>query len=416
MKKIHIIGGGTFSDVRNHLSICMRAFGDTAKTLNYYFNRDISDMNKDYKVVLHLTKMADSSSNLVTNEDVSNLVEKLVADKDTKCIVFNASLVDFNGTIDDIPSSKYAERLSSNNDYVMKLHPADKIIAKIRKERKDIFLVAFKTTCNATEEEQYHKGLKLMKKNSVNLVLCNDTYTRNNMIIVPEEAKYCVTTNRDDVLQYLTKMTLSRMENTFTRSTVVNGEAIKWNSDLIPDNLKTVVNYCIDNGAYKPFLDKTVGHFAVKLNDTEILTSIRKSNFNHLKDTGLVKVTAKDDNEVIAYGFKPSVGGQSQRIIFKEHPDLDCIVHFHCPLKEEYKNEISTREQWRNECGSHECGKNTSDGLKLVKSNNSHIFVVYLDHHGPNIVFSKTTPAQDVIAIIDKYFDLKDKTGGLFQS
>ena len=33
--------------------------------------------------------------------------------------------------------------------------------------------------------------------------------------------------------------------------------------------------------------------------------------------------------------------GQSQRIIFKEHPELDCIVHFHCPVKEEYKKHVS---------------------------------------------------------------------------
>src|SRR5690606_33043198 len=99
-------------------------------------------------------------------------------------------------------------RLKTDNGSVtMELTVADKIISKIRKTRKDIFLIAFKTTCGATEQEQYLAGLNLMKKNSCNLVLANDTKTKLNMIITPEEAKYCVTNNRSLVLAELVDMT-----------------------------------------------------------------------------------------------------------------------------------------------------------------------------------------------------------------
>jgi hypothetical protein len=287
----------------------------------------------------------------------------------------------------------------------MLLTPAKKILGKIRKERKDIFLVAFKTTCGASEDVQFLTGLNLLKTNSCNLVLANDTKTRLNMIITPEQARYSVTTDRQAVLEELVTMTLARSELTFTRSTVVEGEPISWNSHLIPPSLRLVVNHCIKAGAYKPFNGSAVGHFAVRLNKSDFITSKRKSNFNNLDETGMVLCRAEDDNSVIAYGSKPSVGGQSQRIVFKDHPDTDCIVHFHCPPKP--GAEVSVRQQKLFECGSHECGKNTSQGLREDEPG---IKCVYLDNHGPNIVFNRKMDHQKVIDFIDRNFDLSKST------
>lgn len=70
-------------------------------------------------------------------------------------------------------------------------------------------------------------------------------------------------------------------------------------------------------------------------------------------------------------------------------------------------------EQWPNECGSHECGKNTSDHLETVDLCDGHqLKAVYLDSHGPNVVFSRSVPPEKVIAYIDRTFDLDRKTGG----
>lgn len=405
-KRIHIIGGGTFSHVRSHLALSAPAFGGTANQLMIEFSKQCFDPS--YTITKHLTKMADSTSTLVTNQDVEELVDKLIADKETKVIIFNAAMCDFDGEIDDIPSGKYATRLKTRDSAVknISLIPAKKVISKIRKRRKDIFLVAFKTTSGASETEQYIAGLNLLKENSANLVLANDLVTRTNMIIVPEEAKYCVTTDRAMVLQELTKMTLARCKLTYTRSTIIPSESVRWDSSEIPASLRTVVDYCIEKGAYKPFRGNTAGHFAVKVDDDTFLTSKRSTNFNDLAKIGLVKVVSKNADEVIAYGAKPSVGGQSQRIIFNQHSDVDCIVHFHCPLKQ---SGIPVRPQWLYECGSHECGKNTSDGLLEVDSG---IKAVYLDEHGPNIVFNRSIEPRRVIDFIDAYFDLNEKTGG----
>jgi hypothetical protein len=463
-KKIALIGGGTFSHVRNHLSISAPAFGATVNTLevmfkerlnqNKVFNDRLSVLDNVsdsafaraaqqlkaehgrpyYDVVKYLTKMADPLSTIVTNKDVSDLVDRLIADPEVRVIVFNPALVDFDGSIGGVPSGKHADRLRTDKgNQIMELTPADKIIGRIRKERKDVFVIGFKTTSDSIPDEQYQRGLELLKKNSLNLVVANDTVTRNNMIIAPEETRYMETGNRIELLTFLTDMVLSRVENKFTRSTVVDGDPVDWNGPDVSDALRTIVNHCIKQGAYKPFLGKTAGHFASKVNETQILTSIRKSNYNELDKVGLVRVDSKNADEVIAHGFKPSVGGQSQRIIFREHPEMDSIVHFHCAPKPEIEQRawfndtgrvdddvvvdhtiVSVRSQWQNECGSHQCGQNTSSGLVKVDLGDGDIIkVVYLDQHGPNIVFNHNINPQKVIDYIDRTFDLHGKTGGL---
>lgn len=410
MKQVHIIGGGTFSYVRNHLALAMPAFGTTAKRLADLCDVQFPNMN----VNLTLTKMANSNAEIVTNEDVQIWVENLKKDYETKVIFFNVGLCDFDGSIlgedrDELTESgKYEERLkTSEGEQFMQLSPANKILKSIREGRKDIFLVAFKTTCGATEKEQYLAGLDLLKKNSCNLVLANDVKTRKNMIITPEEAKYYVTNDRNEVLEKLVKMTWQRSQLTFTRSTVVDGELIPWNSHEVYPALRNVVDYCIEQGAYKVFNGATVGHFACKISPTAFLTSVRKSNFNDLAKNGLVRIKTDGPDEVIAYGAKPSVGGQSQRIVFTEHPDYDCIVHFHCPIKDGSEVPIISQEEY--ECGSHQCGQNTSNGLK----NFGEFSAVMLDNHGPNIVFNHNIDPQIIIDFIDNNFNLQDKTGGL---
>ncbi len=228
------------------------------------------------------------------------------------------------------------------------------------------------------------------------------------MIITPEQARYSVTHDRYEALKQLTLMTLYRSVGKFTRSTVIDGDSIGWNSDTVPSSLRKVVDHCIAKGAYKPFLGATVGHFAAKVDHRTFLTSKRKTNFNNLDQVGLVKIISEVNDTVIAFGAKPSVGGQSQRIIFREHPDMDCIVHFHCPPKP--GSRVRVAEQFYNECGSHECGKNTSRNLALVDSG---IKCVYLDNHGPNIVFNKDTDPYKVIEFIDNNFDLTKSTDGV---
>jgi len=404
MKKTYVIAGGTFVHVAPHFALSAPAFGKVG--------RDLSALMPEARLVL--TRMALGGAerpqadqalllgagieDVETNEDLEKLVDHLVARPDTGTIVLAAAACDFR------PTEVSEARFSSATPPALTLVTEEKIIRKIRRLRKDIFLVGFKTTSGASADDQYMAGLNLLKSASCNLVLANDLKSRFNMVITPEQARYHETTDRAAALRGLAEMTALRSKLKFTRATVVPGEPVPWTSPLVPQALRVVVDYCIGRGAYKPFLNATVGHFAVKVDARTILTSRRKTDFNKLGEIGLVKVEADGEDSVVAYGSKPSVGGQSQRIIFKEHPDVDCIVHFHCPKKPE--SEVPMRSQREYECGSHECGQNTSTGLKRF----GNVLAVMLDKHGPNVVFSKDVDPREVIDFIEANFELEGRT------
>jgi hypothetical protein len=423
IKQVYIFGGGTVAHIANHFAVCAPAYGTTAKTLRHIMEYDKRFDNM--RVNMELTKMA--GGNLETNEDVSNRIEELKADSRTKIIFFNCALVDYAPSFyrtyrrdegdafvvdksNTFDIGKYELRFDTtrNPNIDVGFQASDKIIPNIRKGRKDIFLVGFKTTCGASKQEMYEKGLRLCKTGSVNLVLVNDTKTHWNIIVTPEEAAYHETTDREQVLRNLVDMAWHRSHLTFTQSTVVEGNPVSWNDARIPNSIRTVVNHCINGNAYKVFNGSTVGHFAIKLSDNEFLTSIRKSNFNDLDKNGMVYVKTDGPDTVLAYGAKPSVGGQSQRIVFNDHAGMDCIVHFHSPFKDNHTDNVPVVSQREVECGSHQCGKNTSDNLKQF----GNLKAVMLDNHGPNIVFNRNVDPQEVIDFIERNFDLTKKTGG----
>ncbi|MDO8556266.1 MAG: hypothetical protein Q7R96_03770 [Nanoarchaeota archaeon] len=327
-------------------------------------------------------QQSDKLEVVVHEREFGPLIEKLVKDYATKMVFFPA---EFGGAF---PEAR------------------EQLLGSIRKDRKDIFAVAFKSTDGYSPEQQYVAGLNVVKAQSLNLVVAHDNRSLLNMIVAPEETYYHQTKNLDEVLRNVVEMAYLRSHLTFTRSTVVAGDPVSWNDPLVPASLRAVVDYCVQQGAYKTFRGATVGHFAVKVDDHTFLTSRRKTNFNELNAIGLVKVVTDGPDHILAYGSKPSVGGQSQRIVFQTVPKDDCIVHFHCPKKPGV--DIPSVSQREYECGSHECGQNTARGLK--KYGNLH--VVYLDNHGPNIVFHQSIDPKEVTDFIDQHFDLSKKTGG----
>jgi len=438
-KPVHIIGGGTVFHIRPHLALSAPAYGKVVRDIEEALYQN----NFDGLVHSYTTKMAGNRhsiwsartgrddvepKNLETNEDIAALLNELCTDPKPKVIILPAALCDFEvESIDGLWSmgeklrdiGKAYSRLSSAHEYGLNLRPSEKVIQKVRRTRKDIFLVGFKTTTGATPEQQFDAGLNLVKKASCNLVLANDLETRMNMVVTPEQAPYYMTYDRRSAINGLVSMAVDRSKGHFTRSEVREGEPVTWTGETVPASLRTVVDHCIKRGAYKPFNGKTVGHFAFKVDNGVFVTSRRGVNFNELDKVGMVMVLAKGDDNVIAMGAKPSVGGQSQRIIFADHPDVDCIVHFHCPMKGDrhenlVRGDIPMRSQEAHECGSHECGKNTSDGLKVFDLYNGNlkypVKAVMLEKHGPNIVFNKNVDPKLVIDFIEKHWDLERQT------
>ncbi|MCA9351317.1 class II aldolase/adducin family protein [Patescibacteria group bacterium] len=411
--KIHIIGGGTFTHVRSHLALAAPAFGETAKHISELFNADKRILDRGFEVCLHLTRMAGGSKDApVTNEDVADLVNELVQDSDTRIIIFSVALADYQGHIDDVPSGKYAKRLQTRveQEVHMVLTPTDKIIGTIRKNRKDIFLVGFKTTTGETSDVQYQRGLSLLKSNSCNLVLANDTQTRNNMIISPEESRLMEDVDRSKVLENLVDIVLHRTNLHFSSTKMVDADPIPWNSHLVSKNFREVVDHCIANKAYQALNNKTAGHFCIRTGENEFLSSQRKVNHNETSKNGLVRLTVNEQGEITCYGRnKPSAGATSQWQLLKDYPEAQYIVHFHCPLKQSASDSINIQSQREFECGSLECGINTSNGIKKFGDG---IWAVMLDNHGPNILWNDSVRSADVISFIERNFKLGEKVGG----
>jgi len=389
-KKVVIFGGGTIEHITSHFAFAAPAYGETAKYLASVCPKYLPNMEVD----LRLTKMA-GGPRMETTEDLKNEVLAVVDDPTTKVIIMTGAVIDFrpehlNFSSINLSRNDFSKKIrlhsreSTSGNVQFSIN--DKIIPLIRKKRKDIFLVGFKTTTDKSPTEQYIEAMGLCKRASCNLVYSNDTVRRHNMIVTPEEARYHEGEIRETCLDHLLEMVNYRTHLTFTRSTVVDGQPVAWNAANIPGSLKRVVEYCISNNAYKPFNGVTTGHFAFKESDTTFITSIRRTNFNDIAKNGMVKIVTDGPDTVLAYGAKPSVGGQSQRIIF------------HDPT-------VSQREF---ECGSHECGKNTSNGLKKF----GNLWAVYLDNHGPNIVFNRNTNPEEIISFIEENFSLDEKTGG----
>lgn len=184
---IHIFGGGTITHVRNHLAICAPAYGNTAKKI---YDK-IKQSHQLIGVELHLTKMADSSSEMETNDAVQSKLCDVMSDLKTKAIIFNVALCDFYGSIGEVESGKYAERLKSRDgDVFMKLTPANKLLSKVKQQRPDIMLVGFKTTAGATLNVQEQLSLRQINESGVDIVFANDTVTRQNCITTKKYTQF----------------------------------------------------------------------------------------------------------------------------------------------------------------------------------------------------------------------------------
>ncbi len=396
----HVLGGGTLFHVRPHFALAAPAYGATARRIAELLRAALP--GDDCR--LHLTRMAGDPAGPETNEDVAALLERIAADPASKIVVMSAALCDWEGhVVEDgapTPSGRDRPRLrSSDAAPSLALTPAAKLLGRLRETRKDLFVIGFKATAGLDARAQYEAGLGLLKRSHANLVLANDVQTRHHAVIAPELARYYEGADRDAALRGLVAMAAARSKLSFTRTRVVAGELVPWAGPLVPPSLRVVVEHCVARGAYRPFAGVTVGHFAVRAGPTELLSSRRRRNFNLAADRDLVRVRFGTD-AVVAEGARPSAGARSQWAVLSQFPELDCIVHVHCPQRP--GSRVPLRAQHDFECGSHECGENTRVGMTRF----GELAAVMLDRHGPNVTFHRDTDPARVIAFLEENFDL----------
>jgi hypothetical protein len=157
-RKAVVLGGGTFSPIATHLSLCAPAFGNTAKTISARLRSQMIDTQ------LILTDMASDDGcdlGLRTNEDVRNLVETLLEDKEIGIIVMNVAFCDFKFPKGD----RWGNRMKTEDGpFSITLEPDnEKVLGIIRKKRPDIFLVGFKTVTSPKEStfDEVTEGIKM---------------------------------------------------------------------------------------------------------------------------------------------------------------------------------------------------------------------------------------------------------------
>ena len=423
-RRVVIYGGGTFTDIRNHFSFAARAKGSTAKYLH----------SKMKGSELILTSMANVNSNIVTNADVEESIDSILEDKTVKVIIFSCAIADFTAKIDNVEPNSKSERLKSSKEYTIDLLKTEKIINKIRRNRKDIFLVGFKTETDVEEDVLYKRALKMLKTNRCNLVFANDTVRRKNMIVCPEESYYHYSDDRIMVLNDLISMIEERSNLTYNGTFLNNCEkSVRCGNYIVTDSLnydmkntsktfQTVMRYLLDNNAYT-LNDNgfTTGHFCERIDDYSMFSSMRKKDHNNIFKEGICRVEFDSFNVkkmlqgkktvISVYGqHKASVGAMSQMLLFYKNPEYDCIVHFHNTIKDKFKKDASIVPQKPYQCGSLECGLNTCNGLTEVSFGGIKIKYVMLDKHGPNILFKSKDDPMKIISFIENHFNLGEKT------
>ncbi|MBK3779975.1 phosphopantothenoylcysteine decarboxylase [Paraburkholderia aspalathi] len=182
------------------MALCAPAYGATARKLHAV----LSASSIEHEVKLHLTRMADHTSHIETNQDVAGVLNGILTEPDARAIIFNVAMCDFSGQIQDVPSGKYAERLKSRGPLPvqMALEPTPKLLSAIKVIRPDLFLVGFKTTAGADEDGQRDAALRQIQETGADLVLANDTVTRSNLLFDAKGIR--LKGSRDDVLDMLT--------------------------------------------------------------------------------------------------------------------------------------------------------------------------------------------------------------------
>lgn len=203
-KRVHIFGGGTIQWVSCHFFIGAPSKGSTARQLAAMFY-DAGFEN----FLEELTYLADSESEMATNEDVAARLSRILQDPDTGAIIMSAAILDFEGQVPGVTPGRYAPRLESRDGPTqLSLTPAKKLLARIKEQRPDIYVVGFKTTCNKGEPEMIEKSLRQLDEAQVDLVFANDVVTRTNLLVYSPEV--VVRGSREELLEQVAATVIAR--------------------------------------------------------------------------------------------------------------------------------------------------------------------------------------------------------------
>jgi phosphopantothenoylcysteine decarboxylase / phosphopantothenate---cysteine ligase len=108
---------------------------------------------------------------------------------------------------DFIPPKEGINKISSSEDFMLKLERAPKIINEVKKINPDIFLVGFKAEYDVSDEELIYSARKRMDESDANLMVANDVATegggfgsdRNQVLIIDEDVSRVHLTSKREI-------------------------------------------------------------------------------------------------------------------------------------------------------------------------------------------------------------------------
>lgn len=135
-------------------------------------------------------------------DELKSLVQAELKDKSIKAVIHSAAVSDYK------PCKIYKSKMpSSKKDLVIRLRPTEKIIAGIKKKRKDVFLIQFKLEAGLKKQDLIKRAYRSLVKNKSDLVVANDFKDFRGpafkSYIIDREKKTSIAKNRKALAQRL---------------------------------------------------------------------------------------------------------------------------------------------------------------------------------------------------------------------
>lgn len=206
-----VITGGTLVHVSPHFALCAPAFGRVGReiaarlpeaTLVRTAMSNSGQPSEDERVLLARAGI----DRLETNADLGALLDHLVADSNTRCIVLAAAVCDWDPValeLGDATLSHFGKSIArlrtADGNATLTLTPSDKLLSRVR--RDGLHLVAFKATAGLEPEETASAGRALLERARASLVLANDVQRETNAVVSAQNVSFGAT--REDALDEL---------------------------------------------------------------------------------------------------------------------------------------------------------------------------------------------------------------------
>jgi phosphopantothenoylcysteine synthetase/decarboxylase len=102
-------------------------------------------------------------------DELKDLLSRELKDKSIKAIIHSAAVSDYE------PYKVHSAKIpSSKKTLVVRLKPTTKLISRIKRKRRDIFLIQFKLEVGRKRKELINRAYASLVKNSSDLVVAND--------------------------------------------------------------------------------------------------------------------------------------------------------------------------------------------------------------------------------------------------